>query len=257
MGFVSSLVEILTRLRARSRIFRRERFRNWFRRGTEATLPVIEQTDGKNYSQETNSKFETMAQTQSNLSSFSEEDLHQYRKGGYHPVSLGEVFDDRYEVVRKLGFGQNATVWLAFDKKWEFVTSAWNPSLTPYRLNRYIALKILKAKHYRSTKSIYKVKVLQYIRSNDQTHPGHTRSLVLLDSFAHVGPHGTHICMVFEPMHQDLSILLRRSHDRKVPLVIVKEIARQLLSALDHLHASCDIVHTSRTLLLHLSLDSY
>lgn len=123
MGFVSSLVEILTRLRARSRIFRRERFRNWFRRSTEATLPVTEQMDGKDYSQETDSEFETVAQMQLNLSSFSEEDLHQYCKGGYHPVSLGDIFNNRYEVVRKLGFGQNATVWLAFDKKWAFVDS--------------------------------------------------------------------------------------------------------------------------------------
>lgn len=114
MGFVSSLVGIFTRLRTRSRIFRRGRFRNWFHRGTEATLPVFEEPDGKDYSQETALKCEQM---QLNMSLFSEEDLYQYRKGGYHPVSLGDVFNDRYEVVRKLGFGQNATVWLSFDKK--------------------------------------------------------------------------------------------------------------------------------------------
>lgn len=118
--------------------------------------------------------------------------------------------------------------------------------LTSFRLNRHVALKILKAKYYHSTKSIYKVKVLQYLKTSDLTHSGRMYGLDLLDSFSHLGPHGTHICMVFEPMHQDLATLSRRSHDRKIPLVIVKEIAKQMLLALDYLHTSCNIVHTGR-----------
>lgn len=47
----------------------------------------------------------------------SEEDLKRYRVGGYHPVHLGDVFNDRYVVVRKLGYGQYSTVWLARDIK--------------------------------------------------------------------------------------------------------------------------------------------
>ncbi len=45
----------------------------------------------------------------------SEEDLDRYRPGGYHPVSLGDMFNDRYVVLRKLGYGQYSTVWLARD----------------------------------------------------------------------------------------------------------------------------------------------
>lgn len=124
--------------------------------------------------------------------------------------------------------------------------------LTSYRLNRHVALKILKAKYYRSTKSIYKVKVLQYLKTSDLTHSGRMFGIDLLDSFSHLGPHGTHICMVLEPMHQDLAILSRRSHDRKIPLVIVKEIAKQMLLALDYLHTSCNIVHTGRNRSVHI-----
>lgn len=94
--------------------------------------------------------------------------------------------------------------------------------------------------------------MLQYIKTSDLNHPGRMHGLELLDSFSHLGPHGTHICMVFEPMHQDLSILSRRSHNRKIPLVIVKEIAKQILSALDYLHTSCNIVHTSKNLFIHI-----
>lgn len=48
-----------------------------------------------------------------------EEPLENYRPGGYHPVHIGDAFDDgRFTVVRKLGWGQHSTVWLAKDSKY-------------------------------------------------------------------------------------------------------------------------------------------
>jgi len=50
-----------------------------------------------------------------------EEDWEDYCKGGYHPVKIGDSFsDDRYVVVRKLGWGHFSTVWLAKDTKFVF-----------------------------------------------------------------------------------------------------------------------------------------
>jgi serine/threonine-protein kinase SRPK3 len=47
-----------------------------------------------------------------------EEDWEDYVKGGYHPVHIGDSFsDNRYVVVRKLGWGHFSTVWLAKDTK--------------------------------------------------------------------------------------------------------------------------------------------
>jgi hypothetical protein len=43
---------------------------------------------------------------------------HRYAPGGYHPVRIGDTFEDRYVVLRKLGFGQYSTVWLAKDIKY-------------------------------------------------------------------------------------------------------------------------------------------
>ena len=40
-----------------------------------------------------------------------------YELGGYHPVNLGDVFDSRYYILRKLGWGHFATVWLSFDSQ--------------------------------------------------------------------------------------------------------------------------------------------
>ena len=41
-----------------------------------------------------------------------------YKPGGYHHVSLGNTFNSgAYTVLRKLGYGQYSTVWLAQDFK--------------------------------------------------------------------------------------------------------------------------------------------
>jgi serine/threonine-protein kinase SRPK3 len=48
-----------------------------------------------------------------------EEDWEDYVKGGYHPVKIGDTFsDERYIVVRKLGWGHFSTVWMAKDQKY-------------------------------------------------------------------------------------------------------------------------------------------
>lgn len=46
----------------------------------------------------------------------SEESLGRYCPGGYHPVRIGDIFNDgKYKVLRKLGYGVYSTVWLAHD----------------------------------------------------------------------------------------------------------------------------------------------
>jgi hypothetical protein len=39
-----------------------------------------------------------------------------YKKGGYHYVRLGDTFNQRYVVEKKLGWGHFSTVWLASDR---------------------------------------------------------------------------------------------------------------------------------------------
>ena len=46
------------------------------------------------------------------------EDMAQYRSGGYHPIHLGDTMHGgRYKIVQKLGWGRDATVWLAEDRR--------------------------------------------------------------------------------------------------------------------------------------------
>lgn len=39
-----------------------------------------------------------------------QEDPKDYRRGGYHPVNIGDVFNAKYHVIRKLGWGHFSTV---------------------------------------------------------------------------------------------------------------------------------------------------
>jgi serine/threonine-protein kinase SRPK3 len=41
-----------------------------------------------------------------------EEGKDRYHVDGFHPVRLGELYNDKYKVLRKLGFGRYSTVWL-------------------------------------------------------------------------------------------------------------------------------------------------
>jgi hypothetical protein len=53
------------------------------------------------------------------------------------------------------------------------------------------------------------VTLLQQIRDNDPDNSNHC--VRLLDQFEHSGPHGSHVCEVFEPMGDDLLTLIRQA----------------------------------------------
>ena len=48
-----------------------------------------------------------------------EEGQDAYCWGGFHPVYLGQVYNGKYEVLRKLGSGRYSTVWLVRNKEYD------------------------------------------------------------------------------------------------------------------------------------------
>lgn len=158
-----------------------------------------------------------------------EEKPSDYDKGGYHPVTIGETFSNgRYLIVRKLGWGHFSTVWLAHDT----------------HLNRHVALKVVKsALHYTETAED-EIKLLQAVVSSNPRHPGFRHVVSLLDHFRHHGPNGSHVCMVFEVLGENLLGLIKRYQYRGVPDHIVRQISKQVLLGLDYLHRECGIIHT-------------
>lgn len=51
--------------------------------------------------------------------SVEEESIPNYKAQRYYPVRIGEVFNKRYQVIRKLGYGSSSTVWLCRDLRYE------------------------------------------------------------------------------------------------------------------------------------------
>lgn len=158
-----------------------------------------------------------------------EEDSEDYCKGGYHPVAVGETYNEgRYVVVRKLGWGHFSTVWLSRDTT----------------TGKHVALKVVRsAAHYTET-AIDEIKLLNRIVQAKPSHPGRKHVVSLLDSFEHKGPNGVHVCMVFEVLGENLLGLIKRWNHRGIPMPLVKQITKQVLLGLDYLHRECGIIHT-------------
>ncbi|KAF9578895.1 serine/threonine protein kinase, CMGC group [Lunasporangiospora selenospora] len=166
---------------------------------------------------------------QSVYSEEEEEDMEDYREGGYHHVSVGDVFkNDRYVALRKLGWGHFSTVWLARDKE----------------NNCSVALKVVKsASHYTET-ALDEIKLLEKVVHANPDSPGRKNVVRLLDHFMHRGPNGQHVCMIFEVLGENLLSLIRRYRHRGIPIPLVQQIIHQVLMGLDYMHSECGIIHT-------------
>lgn len=118
-------------------------------------------------------------------------------------------------------------------------------------MDRHVALKILTADSYGGQKDVFELSILRHIKTANPEHPGYKHVICLLDEFRHAGPHGDHVCLVFEIMGEDLVGLSRRYCNGKLPPNLVKQIARQILVGLDYLHRSCMVIHTGQWVPLH------
>ncbi|TGZ62108.1 hypothetical protein CRM22_007624 [Opisthorchis felineus] len=157
-----------------------------------------------------------------------QEDPRDYCKGGYHPVKIGQVYNGRYHVVRKLGWGHFSTVWLCWD----------------LNIKRFVAMKVVKsALHYTET-AIDEIKLLTCVRESAPEDPFRDKTVQLLDDFRVSGVNGQHVCMVFEVLGHNLLKLIIRSSYRGIPLENVRSIIKQTLQGLHYLHTKCQIIHT-------------
>ncbi|KAL8689210.1 MAG: hypothetical protein Q9224_004693 [Gallowayella concinna] len=146
------------------------------------------------------------------------EPLDRYRKGGYHPTNLGDVFKDgRYKVMHKLGWGGYGTVWLAKDQS----------------LHRYIALKLLVAE---SSIDSQEIRLLDRLSNQTSDHAGKTHIVHLWDHFQHQGPNGTHNCLVFELLGPNVVSRAARFRGDRLPAKIAWEACKQIAIALEYIH---------------------
>jgi hypothetical protein len=138
-----------------------------------------------------------------------------YHPGGYHPVHIQDVFNDRYRVIHKLGYVSFSTVWLTIDLR--FVASLFLyyfcNLLIQFLISSpccYVALKILTA----TATSDQKDAVSGNFIVHGRLVANNARSqhiIPLLDSFTHRGPNGIHRCLVYAALGPNVNSMLRLS----------------------------------------------
>ncbi|KAK3899013.1 kinase-like domain-containing protein [Staphylotrichum tortipilum] len=155
-----------------------------------------------------------------------------YHPGGYHPVILGDILQDRYRIIRKLGYGAFSTAWLAVD----------------LHSNCFAALKIAVANLDREAAD-HTVTLYGSLPRGAAQHV-----IGLRDSFEVLGPNGRHLCLSLDPIGPHISTLLSQhaeTHDRhldpwdrrpRFPTPVTRRVLRDALLGLRVLHAH-GIVH--------------
>ncbi|KAI0982554.1 hypothetical protein GJ496_011668, partial [Pomphorhynchus laevis] len=140
-----------------------------------------------------------------------QEDPKDYCRGGYHPVQIGDVYNKRYHVMRKLGWGHFSTVWLCWD----------------FQEKRFVAMKVVKSqKHYTET-ALDEIKLLKAVRDTNPSNLFCYKTVQLLDDFKVTGVNGVHVCMIFEVLGHNLLKLIIRSNYNGIPFENVKTIIKQ------------------------------
>ncbi|ELP87206.1 dual specificity protein kinase lkH1, putative [Entamoeba invadens IP1] len=158
------------------------------------------------------------------------EDVSDYRYGGYHQVRLNEVFNKKYVVKEKLGWGHFSTVWLV----------EYTDQVTGATCNG--AMKVVRSAQKYTETAKDEIEILRKISVNDPNMRYYC--LHLIDSFQHRGLNGIHMCIVTQVGGSNLLSLIRLYHYRGIPLDITKEISKQVLIALNYLHTVCGLIHT-------------
>ncbi|KAI0448244.1 serine/threonine protein kinase [Xylaria acuta] len=88
-----------------------------------------------------------------------------YRPGDFHPVCIGDVYNDRYKILNKIGYGSYSTVC---------------------------------AESYGTEHDIFEKEILTHLRNGDRDLLGYNHIAHLVDDFEHEGPNGKHVCLVFQ-----------------------------------------------------------
>lgn len=156
-----------------------------------------------------------------------------YKPNDFYPIDPGDLFHNKYETLAKLGHGNCSTVWLARDiERWR------------WQSNRYVVLKVKNCGFADKEAAEHELNISQHLAKTNPSHEGFLFVRTTIDNFELASLHGTHTCLVFEPMREPLWLFLKRCENHKFPLPLLKGYMEFLLKGLDYLHSECRIIHT-------------
>ncbi|KAK1146014.1 hypothetical protein N8T08_003662 [Aspergillus melleus] len=147
------------------------------------------------------------------------ERLENYRPGGYHPVTIDDQFQGRYQILNKLGHGSYSTMWLARDIQSE----------------KYVAVKICTADSKPRETSV--LSDLTSLRHCSGRTLGQSMIASIKDQFNIQGPNGSHDCYVGVLARASLAGLKDGSWIRLFQPDVARVLAAQLVIAVEYVHA--------------------
>lgn len=174
---------------------------------------------------------------------FEEEQQAWYTPIEFYSVRIGEIFNARYQVIGKLGYGAYSTVWLCRDLKYKCLQSAEH---------QYITLKVSERN---STQAAREVVVFKHLNSLTTEHGGSRFVRTALDTFELTTSEGSYQCLVHKPLGMHLCELQCLFSSGTLPENILKTTLTHVLFALDFLHTEARLVHTGELLLTASSKD--
>ncbi|OAL46572.1 protein kinase [Pyrenochaeta sp. DS3sAY3a] len=158
---------------------------------------------------------------------FDEEGLPRYHAERFYPVRIGDVYNDRYQILAKLGFGTTSTIWLCRD----------------LRQNDFLTMKVCAPEETSDSGVNNELSVSQYLDSIEAEHPGKNFLRLIIDHFLLQGSVGKHQCLLFTPLGLNFTQLRNRFPEKSVPKLLVQHTMQILLIGFDFLH-QVGIVHT-------------
>ncbi|KAK2736308.1 hypothetical protein FQN55_001694 [Onygenales sp. PD_40] len=153
-----------------------------------------------------------------------EETIPNYKPQRFYPVRIGQVLNQQYQVVGKLGYGASSTVWLCRDLLG----------------HDYVTLKI----YVNSSRMHRELPIYRHLDKIHSNHPGRRCLRMLLDSFTIDGPDGQHICLAHQPLGMSLHELKMRARGKVFSKDVLRTAIPQLLAAVDYLLKEAHVIHT-------------
>jgi hypothetical protein len=168
-----------------------------------------------------------------------EECFPEYHPQYFYHANPGEILDGGFELKAKLGYGRTSTVWLAQDTRWRF--------LCP---KPYVVIKICDNRYSDEEESRHELNISNHIAASALGNQALDFIRLVKESFEISGPHGRHLCLVFQPMRESIWLLRRRFGADKVKIEMIdnfKHFIGNMLEGLAVLHSKCHVIHTGKS----------